>query len=143
MTARWGRKAAGVLFLCSTTGRAGLTLRSEFVNEPFTYGLVGGAVDPGEDTRKAVSREAYEEIGCRLDPRKLVELHVHREPGFQYTTYLCVTKQEFRVPPERLNWETDAFEWLDLANLPANIHPDVAVLLSDPEGLICRARVRD
>jgi len=143
MTPRWGRKAAGVLFLCPTTGRVGLALRSEFVNEPGTYGLVGGAVDPGEDDRKAVSRETWEEIGCRLDPRKLVKLHVHQEPGFQYTTYLCVTKQEFQVPPERLNWETDAFEWFDLAALPARIHPDVAILLSDLEVLGCRAGVRD
>ena len=143
MISRWGRQAAGVLFLCSTTRRVGLALRSAYVNEPHTYGLVGGAVDPGEDARKAVSREAWEEIGCHLDPRKLVELHVHREPGFQYTTYLCVTKQEFQVPPENLNWETDAFAWLDLASLPANIHPDVAILLADPEVSGCWAGVRD
>lgn len=104
---------------------------------------MGGAVNPSEEDQKAVSREAYEEIGCRLDPHKLVELHVHREPGFQYTTYLCVIKHEFQVPPENLNWEADAFEWLDLANLPANIHPDVAILLADPEVLGCRAGVED
>ena len=143
MTTRWGRQAAGVLFLCPTTGRVGLALRSEFVNEPHTYGLVGGAVDPGEEVRKAVSREVWEEIGCRLDPRKLVELHVHREAGFQYTTYLCVTKREFQVPPENLNWEADAFEWLDLADLPASIHPDLAVFLPNLEVLICRAGVRN
>jgi 8-oxo-dGTP diphosphatase len=116
-----------VLFL-APTGRIGLTLRSRFVLEPNTYGLVGGAVDTGEKLQKAVSREAREELGVLIDPTKLKLLYTYEELGFRYTTFLYPTRNEFQP---KLNWESLAFVWFGLDDLPENLHPGVAGMLAE------------
>jgi len=134
-TGRWGRAAAGVLFLSASTGRLGLALRSDQVLEPNTYGIVGGAIDPREDKRVAAAREAREEIGLQVDPNSLVLLDTFEDPrsSFRYYTFLAVLPQE--CPPCFLNWENDAFLWFALNELPPNLHPGVAATLAKPKVL--------
>lgn len=130
-TGFWGRKAAGVLFLAATTGRLGLVLRSWNVLEPGTWGVVGGAVDPSEDKRKAAAREALEEVGLKVSPKALRALDVFKAAnGFEYHTFLAVLPKE--CPACRLNWENDDFAWFDLSSLPSPLHPGVANTLSKP-----------
>ena len=59
----WGDAGAGALFLAKDTGRFLVFLRSETVNEPGTWNLVGGKLDYGENAKQAVARELSEETG--------------------------------------------------------------------------------
>jgi 8-oxo-dGTP pyrophosphatase MutT (NUDIX family) len=140
-TGFWGRRAAGVLFLAATTGRLGLVLRSAHVQEPETWGIVGGAIDPKEDKRLAAAREAREEVGFRVDPKTLILLDTFTKGDFTYTTFLGVLPQE--CPPCHLDWENDDLAWFSIGSLPPNLHPGLAATLSKPKVLhrleeICR-----
>jgi 8-oxo-dGTP pyrophosphatase MutT (NUDIX family) len=127
-TGYWGRRAAGVMFLASSSGRIGLALRSGGVLQPFTYGVVGGAIDPRENPQVAAAREVKEEIGITLNPLALIPLDVFKDKGFQYLTFLAVVPEEFNPP--FLNWESSAYEWFALEALPRNLHPGVATTLA-------------
>ena len=48
----WGKSAAGVLPLCPKTGRVLLTLRSQEVMEPGTWGIPGGRIMDGSWKRR-------------------------------------------------------------------------------------------
>ena len=127
-TGHWGRAAAGVLFVAASTGRLGLVLRSPHVLEPNTYGVVGGAVDPRENKRLAVAREAQEELGMRIDPKALLPLDVFKDATFTYTTFLYVLPRECEACT--LNWENTRFEWHSINELPPNLHPGLASTLT-------------
>lgn len=45
------------------------------------WGLVGGGVKNREDSRQAMVREIYEELGLRIRPEALRKLRVYGEPG--------------------------------------------------------------
>src|SRR5437763_1629871 len=70
-TGYWGKAGAGVLLLCKETGRFLFMHRSEQVNEPGTYGLIGGAIDADEDPAEAAVREAEEEAGVEVSPSQM------------------------------------------------------------------------
>ena len=116
---RWGREAAGVLFITAgAKPKLLLGLRSAEVLEPGTWGVVGGRVEPGEDTFEAALREAIEELGDTPSNGLLVGEYVFVEPGFRYTTFF-VQVPEFHVQPEDLNWENDDVRWFPLDELDA------------------------
>lgn len=46
-----------------------------------TWGLVGGGVKKTETTKQAITREIYEELGLRIEPKQLKKLAVYGEPG--------------------------------------------------------------
>lgn len=127
-TGYWGRRAAGVMFLAASTGRIGLALRSGQVLQPFTYGVVGGAINPRENPKVAAAREVEEELGITLDPLTLIPLDVFKDKGFQYLTFLAVVPEEFTPP--FLNWESSSFDWFALDTLPRNPHPGLASTLA-------------
>lgn len=45
------------------------------------WGLVGGGVKKQETSEEAMAREIYEELGIRIDKKKLHKLDVYGEPG--------------------------------------------------------------
>lgn len=120
---RWGREAAGVLFITSEQRpQVLLSLRSAEVLEPGTWGVVGGRVDPGEDTFEAALREALEELGDVPVDGLLVAKYEFVEPDFLYTTFL-VQVPRFEVSPEDLNWENDDVQWFRLDQLEGTTKP--------------------
>lgn len=46
-----------------------------------TWGLVGGGVKKKEEPVQAITREIYEELGLRINPKDLKKLGVYGEPG--------------------------------------------------------------
>jgi len=107
---RWGSEAAGVLFITGDKDpEVLLALRSEEVLEPGTWGVVGGKVEPGEDTFDAAYREAEEELG-ELPDGLVVGTYEYVEPDFKYTTYVVLVER-WEVEPEDLNWENDDAQW--------------------------------
>ena len=106
----WGREGAGILFRTAT--RVLLLHRSSRVNEPGTWGVVGGRVEEGEDLKVAAHREALEELG-RVPSYHIVDKFVFKDEGFQYTTFIAQVDES--VPENwkpRLNWENVDWAWV-------------------------------
>jgi len=124
----WGRAGAGVLPYCPDTGRFLLAFRSAYVNEPHTWGIWGGAVDPGESPEDAACREVREEMGITAEPDDLQQLYVYRDGSFTYVSYLLAVDEEFEPS---LDWETEGFRWVPLDELVEmeDLHYGVKALL--------------
>ena len=133
-TGFWGSKAAGAIFLARDTGRILLPFRSGDVQEPHTWGVWGGAIDEGEDPAQAVEREIKEESGYR-GRLQLVPLYVFRKGTFAYHNFLAIVDTEFTP---RLNWETEAFKWVEFGDWPSPLHFGLATLIKKSGGEIRR-----
>ena len=131
---RWGRAGSGLLF---TTGRRILLLlRADWVMEPGTWGIPGGAIPVdglgrAMDPLESALREAREEIGP-LPPYCIVDEFVfkegHGDHRFRYTTYIAKVEQ---FAPA-LNEEHDDFMWwAPEHDPPLRLHPGVEALLRE------------
>lgn len=132
----YGSRGAGCLVVARSTGRLLMPLRSEEVLQPGTYGVWGGAVDPGLTPEEAALRELRQESGLDY-AGDLVPLLVYAPEGssFRYHNFLVVVDEEFE--PE-LNEEHDSAVWASLDDLPGPLHFGVEALLRDEAS---RARV--
>ena len=112
----WGSVGAGVLPVCPTTGRALISFRSAYVQEPNTWGVWGGKLDlengdeTEDDVEIAARREFREETGFSGQLR-LIPAYVFRAKGgnFVYHNFIGIVSEEFE--PE-LDWETEDFRWM-------------------------------
>lgn len=127
----WGGQGAGILLVAKDTGRVLLALRSTEVNEPNTWGVPGGEIEPGENPAKAARREAAEELGVgRL---KLIPAYVFEAEDFKYYNFIGIVPSEFEPI---LNWETQRVEWFDVDDLPSPLHFGVKRLFANSGDLI-------
>lgn len=117
----WGDIGAGVLPICTTTGRVLLGLRSDYVNEPGTWGGFGGKIDDREEAKnpvKAAEREFHEEAGNRQSV-KMIPAYVFRSRGggFRFHNFIGLVNREFEpidnIEVEETRWFT-LEEMLDL-----------------------------
>lgn len=127
----WGRAGAGIV---PTTGKRALFLhRSSLVTEPRTWGIAGGAIDPGEDALTAGLRELHEETGIDLAHYMVAGETTFTSPtGFVYTTTVVRVHPSVANIKPRLNWENSAARWADEAWLDAHIdllHPGMIAVL--------------
>jgi|ERR1700733_3802410 len=127
-TGFWGKAGAGCIFLAKATGRLGIVHRGPSVEQPNTWGTIGGAIDPNESPQRAVEREGQEEVGyTRQHGDYFVPLDMFESGTFRYTTLLYVVEAEFNG---RLNWESQDFNWFTLDDLPQPLHFGIAATLS-------------
>jgi len=128
---RWGRKAAGILIRRTDSGMFLLVMRSNEVMDPGVLGIPGGRIEPGESEEVAAIQEATEELGP-MPPLKFVDRDVYTSGDFSYVTFLALMSGENAEgwKPE-LNWENDAWIWVDLSDLVGirEIHPNVRRVL--------------
>lgn len=122
----WGAEASGVLL---TTGeRILLLLRSEWVTEPGTWGIPGGAIEDGENPFEAALRETQEEIGLHIHSYELLGETVFKdeEDGFKYTTYILKVPKEYESElidfPEDEEEENTDYSWVNQDWLEDNAH---------------------
>jgi len=106
----WGNRGAGVLAVAKDTGNILVGLRSAYVNEPGTWGTIGGKVDDDEDFEAAALREFEEETGYSgpielISGYKFVDAQV-----FEYQNFIGVVPEEFDVGAT--TWETSSFAWM-------------------------------
>lgn len=114
----WGDRGAGVIIQCAKTKRYLLGLRSQYVNEPNTWGTFGGMIDKGEDPLEAVRREIEEEIGVSQEiPIKLFD--TFEKGTFKFYNFYGVVQNEFK--PE-LDWENADARWFSKGDFPPNLH---------------------
>jgi 8-oxo-dGTP pyrophosphatase MutT (NUDIX family) len=117
----WGNEGAGVLPICTATGRILVAMRSPEVNEPNTWGIFGGKIDrhaPGEKqetAEEAAKREFAEETGYAKD-FEIIPAYVWEAPDktFRYSNFIGLLDDEFE--PE-YDWETSYAEWVTLQEL--------------------------
>jgi len=121
----WGTEAGGVLVYCSTTDRYLILLRSEWVLEPNTWGIISGKLDDDEtNIEDAVLRESEEETGHKLGD--LIPSFVFEKPNFKFHNFVSIIEKEF-VP--ELNWENTDYKWVKLNEMPNNLHFGLKLLL--------------
>ena len=120
----WGTEAGGVLVYCSTTERYLILLRSEWVLEPNTWGIISGKLDDEENVQEAVMREAEEETGHKLGD--LIPSFIFKKPNFKFHNFVSIVDEEF-VP--ELNWENTDYKWVKLNEMPENLHFGLKLLL--------------
>ncbi len=126
-TGFWGRQGAGCILYARTTRRLLLPFRSFFVLEPHTWGVWGGAVDPGNEIGESVRRQVVEETGFEGEV-ELIPLCVFQdeEHGFRYHNFIGVIDDEFEPV---LNWESDDARWFDEGEWPDPLHFGLRYLL--------------
>lgn len=129
-TGFWGKRGAGCLFQAIDTGKICIAHRSQYVEQPGTWGTWGGAIDGGESPESAVKREVREEAGYEGKIEELLPMYVFKHPsGFIYYNFLALVPSEF-IP--KLDWETQRFAWVEYGNWPYPLHPGLKLLLADP-----------
>ena len=111
-TGRWGNQGSGMLF---TTGEKILLLeRSGDVEEPYTWGLPGGAIPQEGDDFKDVLESARDEVEEELGtvPRHtVIDQYVYQEPNFRYVTFIARVDPAAEQLDFELNWENDSWLW--------------------------------
>jgi 8-oxo-dGTP pyrophosphatase MutT (NUDIX family) len=103
--------------------------RSRAVEQPGTWGVWVGAVSSGEKPLQSVKREMREELGMTVQHSEPKLLYIFKAPNstFQYFNYLVTVEDEFEPI---LNWETQGFLWVTLAEMKSlNLHFGVLELL--------------
>jgi 8-oxo-dGTP pyrophosphatase MutT (NUDIX family) len=120
----WGLAGAGILAMAKDTGRFLVQLRSSHVNEPGTWNIVGGALNPDELEMEngpldAAIREFEEETGYAwaLDREiEMTQLWLYYDPehDFEYHTFLATVNWEF-MP--NVTWESAGWAWVSLRQL--------------------------
>ena len=142
----WGDKAAGILPIAKDTKRILLNLRSEYVNEPFTYGVYGGKLDSDDlnNVKKAAIREFEEESNYRGNI-KLTKAYLFETPNksFSYQNFIGIIDKEFE--PD-YDWESAGHLWVTLNELldmirtkPEKIHFGLKSLVDNSLHLIKQA----
>jgi len=127
-TGFWGSAGAGCIIMAADTKRILLPKRSEWVQEPGTWGTWGGAIDSGEDPQEAALREVEEEAGYSGGVQKMIHLFRFQSGKFRYDTFLAIVSTEFTP---NLNWETEQADWFELGDFPQPLHFGLAAVLKD------------
>ena len=130
-TGFWGNKGAGTMIMAQTTRRFLVPERSQYVQEPLTWGTWGGAIDGNESPEQAVDREIQEETGY-TGPKKIIPLYVFKKASFRYYNFLTIVKDEFTP---HLDWETKSFRWVKFGDWPKPLHFGLVGILENPESL--------
>lgn len=130
-TGFFGAQAAGCVPISKTTGRLMIVLRSKDVEEPYTWGNIGGAHKAEEPARTAAMRELHEETGY-AGSMSMVPLYRFQQGTFVYQNFLALVDDEF-VPD--LGWEADDHRWVDVHDWPQPLHFGLRALFNDAESM--------
>lgn len=132
----WGSAGAGILFVCENAVL--LTLRSDEVKQPGTWGIPGGSVtedvhwSPKEQADKKPSlfqfwkgakKETEEELGSVPRRIKFFDTVTYEDGSFTYVTFLVRVSSHIKDNWQfQLNWENDDVQWFPTDDLPEPLH---------------------
>ena len=139
----WGTKAAGVLVICPKTKRILMQMRGKYVNEPGTWGVIGGAISgiEGEETidpQSGAEKELREETGYK-GSIKLFPAYIFKKSNFSYHNFIGIVPEEFESnPSSEHSWETGYTQWMTFDEMLAekdSFHFGLKALLNDSKSL--------
>jgi 8-oxo-dGTP pyrophosphatase MutT (NUDIX family) len=135
-TGRWGKKAAGAIIFDPYDNKFIISKRSEEVLEPLTYGTIGGAIDPKEDTITALNRELEEELQAPTT-YKFQKLSTFKESNFKYDNYVAIAEKPFNINECTLDWENESLEKRSLKDWVEedNLHFGLKALFKDKKAM--------
>lgn len=95
-----------------------------------TWGLPGGAMDPGEEPAEAVAREVLEETGVVVIPQRVVGVYAGREYMFQYPNgdQVAVVSITFACKPVSGEPKVNDDECLEVRYFPVDALPPLRAL---------------
>ena len=131
-TGFWGKRGAGCLVFAKASNKFLIGYRSNFVQEPNTWGTWGGAIDDKENPQKAAIRELKEETGYTGNIEAVIAMLVFQKASFKYFNYLIVINKEF-LPV--LNCENKDFRWVCIGDWPTPMHPGMKSLIEDKKSI--------
>jgi ADP-ribose pyrophosphatase YjhB (NUDIX family) len=90
----------------------------------FEWGVVGGKMEPGENSTEGAIREAREEVGLNISPEQLRFLYFEEIPRKEraFTAvqfyYAATLDENTRM---QVNEESERYEWFPLNSLPESM----------------------
>jgi len=141
----WGTKASGIMFICLEDETILLLKRSNYVEQPNTWGITGGAVNEGffktnhkeQDPSNSIflesaRRETQEELGNVPETNLLIHISTYKDKDFTYKTFIyglgLKEKNSFDI---KLNHEHSEYKWFKFDELPKNLHFGVKYTLKE------------
>lgn len=123
-------KGVGAIFLCLSSNRLLLQLRSLNVSHSGTWAFWGGKAEKSEQPIDTLHRELEEELGNLPNFKKIYPLHIFKSDknGFTYNTFIITVKEEF-IP--NLNYESSGYCWVDINCWPKPLHTGAKLVLYD------------
>lgn len=127
----WGSAGSGILFTCN--GKILLLKRANWVEQPGTWGIPGGAipVDPATgqsmDAWESAEKEATEELGS-LPSMRHTDKTVYQDGNFTYTTFIVEVPTEIKPA---MNGEHTDYVWAEPDALPKPLHFGVEYVLKN------------
>lgn len=97
-----------------------IALRSTLTHMGGRWAIPGGALAHDETPVEAALREFHEEIGLRLPPERVAQIHEDDHGGWSYWTVVLDVDEPFPLPATT-NWETADVRWAgeeELRQLP-------------------------
>ncbi|ASV44257.1 hypothetical protein PBI_SCTP2_242 [Salicola phage SCTP-2] len=133
-TGFWGKKGAGCLLYSVQTDTFLFLQRSAVVEQPHTWNLAGGAIDPEENSKKAAIRELYEETQINVSEQNTHLIHTYKDDNssFVFFNFLSVIDNEQQPV---LNWENKDYVWESIDNHPEPLHFGLKEFLFDQKVL--------
>lgn len=132
----WGDIGCGVLPIAKSTGKILIALRSQYVNEPGTWGVIGGAVDSTDGNIKETAKREFKEETSYGGNIQLIPAYIFETPNktFKYYNFIGIIPEEFEPTSD---WETERFEWITYEELLSlkNKHFGLTKLLEDENSL--------
>jgi len=126
-TGFFGAQGSGCLLLARASGRVMLVLRSPSVQEPGTWGNLGGAHFEFESPEDGALHQLKDETRYS-GPIELIPSLVFRSGSFVYRNFLGIIDDEFTP---RLGWEATHFRWVTPGRWPQPLHFGIEALLAD------------
>lgn len=124
----WGNSGSGVLLKANDTGRYLILKRSEWVNEPNTWGIISGKTDGDETPIQTAQRELAEETGLLIEKKDLEPNYIFKDGDFKFYNFLGTVESEFEPT---LDWENSDYVWADLDKLPTPVHFGLQELIAN------------
>jgi ADP-ribose pyrophosphatase YjhB (NUDIX family) len=98
------------------------------------YTLISGHIDGNETIAQAMSREAFEEAGIKIEPENLKVSHVmHRKSNKEYIDFFLTSTAWIGTPKIKEKNKADDMKWFEVNVLPVNLLPHVKYALSEIE----------
>lgn len=135
MSERHVRAIPVVFFILMRQGRALLQLRQNTGYADGLWCIPGGHAEKGEHILTTLKREAKEELGVSLDTERaqLIALHHCERPDQDapgLNLYYKITEWEGE-PTNHEAERASALQWFPLNELPSNVHPEAATILTN------------